>query len=178
MCVLGALALCVNAVVKQRERATITEQWPAVTATVRRCDTYRYYPANNTGVNLSTSCTLEFTAGNRQYVSRIAPPPVRVGTYHWDAAQPQHRSVDVDLEAFILGCVRRHGPGSTVAVRYDPEHLPTPSVVGSGRPLDIDPVPGSWQGSVTLAVMAILVSLWLRWMRRAKRTEEIGQSTA
>lgn len=168
--VLGTIGLVAKAVVKSRERATIMEQWPAVRATVRRCGVDRSYPfrsnGNGGGVSLSIACELAFTAGDRQYVSRIDPPPVSVGTRRWDSTRPGHRGVDADLETSIESWVQFHRPGSTVPVRYDPYHLPTLSVVGSGTPLDFDPVPGAWRGSAIFAALALLMSLAIRYIKR------------
>ncbi len=170
--VVGTIGLGVKAVVSSRERATILEQWPAVRATVRHCNVDRYYPFNKSGgVNLSIACDLAFTAGGRDYVSSITPPPVRVGTHQWDSTRPGFRGVDADLETSIEWWVKRHVPGSTVTVRYDPANLPTLSVVGSGTPLDFDPVPRAWRGCATFAALVVCMSVAIRYMRRMKRND-------
>ena len=171
--VVGMIGLSIKAVMSSRERATILEQWPAVRAIVRHCKVDRYYPFNKSGggVNLSIACDLAFTAGGREYVSSITPPPVRVGTHQWDSARPAFRGVDADLETSIEWWVKRHVPGSTVTVRYDPAHLPTLSVVGSGTPLDFDPVPGAWRGSATFAALAVFMSVAIRYMRGMKQND-------
>src|SRR5262249_44430288 len=130
LCVFCALAGIVATVADRREEAR-RASWPAATAVVRRCDVERVYSRirNSGGPQWHVQCHGRIT---------VAGQPIRVSF----RSHGVNRASEIeDLRAWVA----RHGKGTSVAVRYDPDRpqfaVPNPSSMpysGSRVPDDVD----------------------------------------
>jgi hypothetical protein len=156
-----AVALVVSAAAQWWRRSDILGQWPLAPATIQSCSLRRDYPfqRNGGGIVFWIRCDLQYSVAGETHSTHLTSSTRHTGRSgtmftlrggSFVAERPER-----EFEAWI----RRHPPGSPLAIRYDPAHVESATLVGVDSVVDVDPVSGSLLGAAVFAVLAL--SSWL-----------------
>jgi hypothetical protein len=160
---LCAVLLAVSTLWEWRTRSKILKDWPAVTATVRRCMVHRDYPfqKNGGGISVWAVCDVSYDVSGSSIDTRVLSKPRHAGSSGASYSLGSGGIVSEYPERILSAWVRRHPLGSRTEVRYDPATPSRATFVGVDAALDTDPVPGSLAGVaffVSIALAAFVVA--------------------
>ena len=143
-------------------RREILVRWPAVVATVQRCDVHKDFPfqRNGGGISVWVQCKLTYNAAYGPEVG-IARSIVQHGSVTNGAALilRNGRPTIWHPELALRGWVLQHRSGTQLQVRYDPSAPRSATFAGLGEPIDRDP----FSGFVAGVFVFIGIALAARW---------------
>lgn len=160
--IVGVVVMSAATVQRWLWRQTVLSEWPVVSATVQSCFISHTFPFRSDGGGVLTSvrCTLEYTVTGRQMTSRVESSTLRAGRLGGSGLQLRHGAfVRVNPDNQLTGWVRRHRPGATLDVHYNPANPAETTLIGADDVVDLDPVPGS----LFAVIMFAALGLSARW---------------
>jgi len=151
-----AVLLGVAAVARRHHRNRVLGQWPTTEATIQSCDVNRDYPfqEDGGGIVFWIACKVAYAVADQPYTATLKSTQRHTGrsrTYITFGGS----IATVHPEALFRGWIRRHPPGTTLTLRYDPSDPSAPTFVGVDRVVDVDPVPGTVTGALVFAGIAV-----------------------
>jgi hypothetical protein len=165
---LCSVVLAISTFWEWRTRTGILRNWPAVTATVRRCSVHRDYPfrRNGGGISVWTVCDVSYDASGCSVDARVSSRPRHAGMSGASYTLGSAGIVTEYPERALDTWVRRHPRGSHLGLRYDPATPSTATFVGADATLDVDPIPGSVDGVVFFLCIGLIAFACARASRR------------
>ena len=160
--IVGVVLMSVATAQRWLLRRTVLSEWPVASATIQSCFISHTFPFRSDGGGVLTSlhCTLHYTVGGRQMTGRVESSAQRAGRLGGSALQLRHGViVIVNPDNQLTRWLRRHRPGATLDVHYNPANPAETTLVGADDIVDLDPVPGS----VFAVIMFAALGFSARW---------------
>ncbi|HEY2387160.1 MAG TPA: DUF3592 domain-containing protein [Candidatus Binatia bacterium] len=163
-----AVLLALAAIGRRRHRAQVLGHWPTTAATIGSCDLHRDYPfqSDGGGIVFWIACKVAYAVGGEAHSATLDSTTRhtgRSGTYITFGGSPV---VTERAEPLLRGWIRRHPPGTTLTLRYDPANPSAPTFIGVDGIVDVDPVPGTVTGVIVFTAIAAGLALIGRALAR------------
>jgi len=162
-----AVLLGVAALTRRHHRNQVLGQWPTTAATIQSCDVNRDYPfqEDGGGIVFWIACKVAYAVADQPYAATLKSTQRHTGrsrTYITFGGS----IATVHPEALFRGWVRRHPPGTTLMLHYDPSDPSAPTFIGVDRVVDVDRVPGTVTGVFVFTGIAVGLAVLARLLAR------------
>jgi len=168
-----AILLAVAAIGRRHHRDQVLAHWPTTAATIESCDLHRDYPfrSDGGGIVFWIACKVAYTVEGKGLTATLTSTSRhagRSGTYITLGGGPV---VTVRPEPLLRGWIKRHPPGTTLTLRYDPADPSAPTFTGVDDVVDVDPVPGTVTGVIVFTAIAAGMALLGRVLARGRSAD-------